>query len=81
MILVPCKLEDVKRSNAKLKEMFTDFINGDADCVKVENYPHKNATVAREVLYNSAKRHYKDQIRVIKRGDDIYLVKTISLQK
>lgn len=81
MILVPCKIENIKhRSNANLKEMLTDFINGDADCVKVENYPHKNATVAREVIYSAAKRHYKGQIKVFKSGDDIYLAKTIAIK-
>lgn len=80
MILVPCKLENIKRSNANLKEMLTDFINGDADCVKVENYPHKSARVAREVIYLAAQRHYKDQIKVIKRGDDVYLAKTIAIK-
>lgn len=80
MILVPCKFENIKRPNARLKEMLTDFLNGDADCVKVENYPHKNARVAREVIYPAAKRHYKGQIKVIKRGDDIYLAKTIAIK-
>lgn len=80
MILVPCKFENIKKTHANLKEMLTDFINGDADCVKVENYHHKNATVAREVIYLAAKRHYKGQIKVIKRGDDIYLAKTIAIK-
>lgn len=81
MILVPCKFDNIKhRPNANLQAMLTDFINGDADCVKIENYPHKNATVAREVIYTAAKRRYKGQIKVIKRGDDIYLAKTIAIK-
>lgn len=80
MILVPCKIENVKRPKTRLQAMLTDFMNGDAACVKVENYPHKNATVCREVLYTAAQRRYKGQIQVVKRGDDIYLVKTIAIK-
>jgi len=80
MILVPCKIEETKRGWSNLKGLLKDFLEGDAECVKVENYTHKSAGVCRECLYTAAKRHYKGQIKVIKRGDDVYLAKTIAIK-
>ena len=80
MILVPCKIEETKRPYTNLYEVLTDFLEGNDDCVKVENYTQKNATVCRECLYRAAKRFYNGQIMVIKRKDAIYLVKTIAIK-
>lgn len=80
MILVPCKIEEAKRGWTGLKGLLKDFLEGDADCVRVENYTHKSATVCRECLYTAAQRHYKGQIKVAKCGNDIYLIKTIALK-
>lgn len=80
MILVPCKIEETKRGWTDLKGLLTDFMNSDADCVRVSNWTHKSATVCRECLHSAVKRHYKGQIRVIKRGDDVYLAKTIAIK-
>ena len=94
MILVPCKIEETKRGWTDLKGLLTDFMNGDAVCVRVSNWTHKSATVCvrvsnwthksatvcRECLHSAVKRHYKGQIRVIKRGNDVYLAKTIAIK-
>ena len=82
MILVPCKIEDIKKRKTytDLYKILTEFLEGEADCVKVENYKHKNAYVCRETLYRSAQRYYKNQIKIIQRGDDAYLVKTIAIK-
>lgn len=81
MILVPCKIEETKRGWTNLYEILTNFLEGNDDCVKVENYTHKNAMCCRECLDRAVKRFYPGQIRVVKRKDAIYLVKTIALQK
>lgn len=81
MTLVPCKIEETKRSWTNLYAVLTNFLEGNEDCVKVENYTHKSAISCRECLDRAIKRFYKGQIKVIKRGDTIYLVKTIALKK
>ncbi len=80
MILVPCKIEETKRGYSDLKGLLKDFLEGDAECVKVKNYTHKSATVCRECLAAAVTKHCKGQIKVIKREDDIYLVKTIAIK-
>lgn len=80
MILVPCKIEETKRGWSNLRGLLKDFIEGDAECVRVDNWTHKSATVCRECLHRAAKTHYKGQIKVIKRGDDVYLAKTIAIK-
>lgn len=81
MVRVPCKIEETKRGWTNLYEFLTDFLEGDDDCVRVEKWTHKNATVCRECLARAAKRFYPGQIKVKKRGENIYLVKTIADQK
>lgn len=80
MILVPCKIEETKRGYTDLKAILKDFVEGDADCVEVKNYAHKNAKSCRGCLEDAVKRHYKGRITVIQRKDKIYLAKTIAIK-
>lgn len=84
MRLVPCKLEDLmashERSYMSIYSILTDFLNGNDDCVRVEDDTHLNVDSCVRSLRNSIKRYYDGLIKVINRNGDVYLVKTTALK-
>lgn len=65
------------RTGNYLFELLEEFANSDLDCVKVEEWTHKNATGCVTSLYRAIKRYNKTGIRVIQRRDEVYLIKDI----
>lgn len=78
MKLIPVESIPRMKNNHKLQELIEEFVNGDADIVKVEfgADDYKSPTVCRSCLAAAIKRsgHY---IRVWRRGDEIFLSKGI----
>ena len=67
------------KNNHKLQELIEEFVNGDADIVKVEfgadDYK-KSSTVCRSCLAVAIKRS-GHMVKVWRRGDEIFLSKGI----
>lgn len=78
MKLVPIKTQKIpgvipqrKGSNYNI---LVEFQESKEDCVELREYPHKNAMSAAACLIQSIKR-YRFNIKVIRRGDRVFLVK------
>ena len=61
-----------KSENQRLAE---EFIASGAECVKVDGWKHKTAVIAAGTLATSFRRYGYHQIKVVRRDDEIYLVK------
>lgn len=78
MTLVPYNKKELgeltfeRTSNLKILE---EFIRSDLDCARVDGYTHHNAGSCASSLRASIKRFGMHGIMVIKRKDDIFLVK------
>lgn len=72
------KIDEIpqKRTYHHLKDDLERFIQSGAKIVKIEFHQgeYKNATVASGCLRLAIKRHLFTGIKVIQRGDDVYLV-------
>ena len=80
MKLVPYNLSDLghiggyrKTSNLKILD---EFVKSGYQCVKVENYPQKDAANCRNSLVNSIKKFKLNGIKVSVRGRDVFLINT-----
>ena len=84
MRLVSHNLEDlmieVKRPNSDIYSMLTEFLNGNDDCAKIEDWTHKSAYCCAASVAYSVKHFYPNQIKVIQRGGDVYLVKLVAMK-
>lgn len=84
MRLISHNLEDlmvpIERKYTDIYSILTDFLNSDDDCVKVEDFPHKNAASCVDSMRKSIKRFYDGSIKVIPRKGDVYLVKTEAIK-
>ena len=84
MRLVSHNLEDlmikVKRRHTDIYLMLTEFLNGNDDCVKIEDWTHKNASCCAVSVARSARHYYPNQIKVIQQGGDVYLVKLVAMK-
>ena len=84
MKLVPCeinKLDYHPRKCTKLYKLLTEFANGDADCVRLEGWTHKNAKNCVNSIQLSINRYYKGLINVFTRDGEVYLVKAKVFKK
>ena len=79
MKLTPCNIselglskEEKKSENQKILE---EFVASGLPCCKVVEYHQRNAAAAQTSLYSSAKRYFGDKVTVIRRGDNVYLVR------
>lgn len=84
MRLISYNLEDlmvsIERNYTDIYSILTDFLNSDDDCVKVEDFPHKNTASCVDSMRKSIKRFYDGSIKVIQRKGDVYLVKTEAIK-
>jgi hypothetical protein len=64
----------VKRKSDNFKLLF-DFQNSDLDCAKVLDYTQKNAAICQTSLMASIKRYHFNNIFVIVRKENVYLIK------
>lgn len=77
MKLVPY---DVKKLPSSQKGnnyvLFEEFLNMNVKCVKIENFPHKSATICSQVLRVSAKRFGLTGIKIVQKGNEVFLINT-----
>lgn len=85
MKLIPFDQKSLKGVNDDYRYIYNcikDFHESDMDCAKIENYPHKSAAVCRESFATAIKRHgYRNFVKVSKRGEDVFLIRVISMKK
>lgn len=79
MKIVPFNKKEIRDLNryrhTKNQKILQDFIDSGLDCVKIEDYPHKSASVCCGVLRKSAERFHMNNIEILYRGEDVYLVR------
>ena len=76
MTLVPYDINKViERKNANLFKVLEDFHGSEYNCMKVEDYPHKNANCCASCLRAAIKRYKLFSIKVSVRGNDVILIK------
>lgn len=70
------KVPEVSNSKKKLQQFIEDFVNGDAEVVKVhfEETDYKSADVCCSCLRIAITRS-GHKIKVFKRGEDVYMAK------
>lgn len=57
-------------------ELLNEFVNSGFECAKIENWNHKSVYSAQSSFQSSIKRFHMNNVKVIVRGDNLYLVKT-----
>lgn len=73
-------MKPVKRSNSDNYAILKEFLNSNDDCVKIEDWTHKNVNCCAVSMRTSIKHFYPNQIKVIQKGRDVYLVKTEAIK-
>jgi hypothetical protein len=79
MKIVPFDKKDIRDlnrfKNTKNQKILQEFIDSGLDCVKVEDYTHKSASICCGVLRKSAERFHMNNIEILYRGDSVYLIR------
>lgn len=78
MKLIPydkSKLGSISYARTKNYKILQEFIDSDYDCVKVENYSHKDAKGCNWCLSASIKRYHLDGIKCVLRNGEVFLIK------
>lgn len=79
MKLVAYDREDINniggyKPTANMK-LINEFVESDLDCVKVEEWTHKNAWTAAWSLNETIKRMKKNGIKAISRNGEVFIIK------
>lgn len=80
MKLIPVKKDELKNVYKKTKNLkiFDEFLESDHDAVRVVDDSNRSAKTLSSSLHQSLRRfHYEGKIMVVRRGDNVYLVKKI----
>ena len=78
MNFIPCDknaiaiVRNVRSDNFAL---LSNFADSGLECAKVEGYPHKSAEGCASALRAAIKNYRMFTIRVVKRGDEVYLIR------
>jgi hypothetical protein len=75
MKLIPADINEVKRAYAHVRKIIQEFHESDLDCVKVEDWTHKDAGSCAWSLNSSAKRGGYHNIKAAVRKGKVYLIK------
>lgn len=77
MKMVPCNIDEIKwfYTPGRNQKLIQEFINSDMKCVKIEDYPHKNAKSCQTSMIGSLKRMRVKTIKVMIRKDEVFLRK------
>lgn len=60
----------------KNQKLIQEFLDSEQTCVKIEDFPHKNASVCRSVLGISIKRMGVNNVIAVLRKGCVYLIRT-----
>lgn len=75
--MVPYDTEKLRHYKpTKNYRLFEEFLNGDADCVQLVDHGHSNAKSCQTSLTGSLRWFGIKGVKVVIRGEDVFLVKT-----
>lgn len=79
MKMVPYEKEQMpnRRKYTDMHKFLDEFIKSEHDCVKVTDFTHANAKSCVSGLRASIRRYRYSHVKVIQRGDNVFLVKVI----
>lgn len=78
MKLIPVKKDELKNVYKKTKNLkiFDEFLESDHNAVRVVDDSNRSTKTLSNSLHQSLRWfHYEDKIMIVKRGDNIYLIK------
>ena len=77
MKLIPYDMEELKtkREYANLRAILSEFEASELNCVEVVDYPHTCANVCASCLHEATKRHKMFNIGVVRRRNQVFLIK------
>lgn len=65
------------RGKSDIFAILNEFANSDLNCVKIEDWTQKTATGCYTSFHRSITRYRMTGIRVVKRGNEVFLVKVL----
>lgn len=74
MIMVPYEKTKLSSKSDNFK-VISEFLDGDYDCVELVDYPQKCANYCQTSLNASIKKYRFVGVKVMVRGEHVYLVK------
>lgn len=81
MKLIPYDINKFKNLNyytkGKVHRLLLEFAESGLDCVKVEDYPHKNAYNCTSALQGAIKHYGFNTIRAMTRDGEVFLIRKI----
>lgn len=78
MKLIPVKKDEFKNVYKKTKNLkiFDEFLESDHNAVRVVDDSNRSTKMLYSSLHQSLRWfHYEDKIMIVKRGDNVYLIK------
>ena len=81
MKLIPVKKDELKNVYKKTKNLkiFDEFLASDHNAVRVVDDSNRSTKTLSSSLHQSLRWfHYEDKIMIVKRGDNVYLIKKTS---
>lgn len=78
MKLIPVKKYELKNVYKKTKNLkiFDEFLESDHNAVRVvDDSNHSTKTLSNSLHQSLRWFHYEDKIMIVKRGDNVYLIK------
>lgn len=78
MKIIPVKKSEIKNVYRKTKNLkiFDEFLESDHEAVRVIDDPNRSVKDISSSLRQSLRRfHYENKIMIVKRGDNLYLIK------
>lgn len=79
MKMVPCDVHtvDAVRTNCKNHKVLMEFVESNHGCVELVDYPQKNAHSCAASFTQSIRRFNLNSIKVLQRGNKVFLIKSI----
>lgn len=79
MKMVPYEKEQVKnrRKYTDIRRFLEEFVHSEYDCVKVTDFTHVNVKSCVSCLRASVRRYKYFHVKVVQRGDSVFLVKAL----
>lgn len=78
MKLIPVKKDEIENVYKKTKNLkiFDEFLESDHNAVRVVDDSKRSSKTLSSSLHQSLRRfHYENKIMIVKRGDNVYLIK------
>lgn len=78
MKMIPCDIKEFMKGGYKKTsnlEILEEFASSECECVKIEDYPHKDAYVCASSLKGSIRRFGMTGIDCVSRNGKVFLIR------